>query len=117
MDKVVEEDDGRKEMRSKKPLSLASLSATHRRKAEPNPNSISTKKQFRIGQLLDPTHINNTTLFFRPILKETFVIGLSRNTVAMPPKGPLEKFNGIELPAAADMHVHLRDGDMTELVV
>lgn len=29
----------------------------------------------------------------------------------------LEKFNGLELPAAADMHVHLRDGAMTDLVV
>ncbi|KAK4503856.1 hypothetical protein PRZ48_004771 [Zasmidium cellare] len=35
----------------------------------------------------------------------------------MPPTQPLEKLNGVELPAAADMHVHLRDGDMTELVV
>lgn len=25
--------------------------------------------------------------------------------------------DGIELPAAADMHVHLREGAMTELVV
>lgn len=30
---------------------------------------------------------------------------------------PLEKFNGLELPAAADMHVHLRDGAMMETVV
>ncbi|WPH01486.1 Hypothetical protein R9X50_00433200 [Acrodontium crateriforme] len=29
----------------------------------------------------------------------------------------LEKLNGVELPAAADMHVHLRDGDMTKLVI
>jgi len=29
----------------------------------------------------------------------------------------LEKLDGCELPAAADMHVHLRDGAMTELVV
>lgn len=29
----------------------------------------------------------------------------------------LEKFDGLELPAAADMHVHLREGDMTDLVV
>lgn len=29
----------------------------------------------------------------------------------------LEKLDGLELPAAADMHVHLREGDMTELVV
>ncbi|EME83090.1 uncharacterized protein MYCFIDRAFT_153744 [Pseudocercospora fijiensis CIRAD86] len=29
----------------------------------------------------------------------------------------LEKFDGLELPAAADMHVHLREGDMTALVV
>lgn len=35
----------------------------------------------------------------------------------MPPTQALDKLNGIELPAAADMHVHLRDGDMTELVV
>lgn len=28
----------------------------------------------------------------------------------------LEKFDGLELPAAADMHVHLRDGAMMELV-
>lgn len=34
-----------------------------------------------------------------------------------PKPAPLEKLNGLELPAAADMHVHLRDGDMTELVV
>ena len=36
------------------------------------------------------------------------------------PKGnrmALEKLDGCELPAAADMHVHLRDGAMTELVV
>jgi dihydroorotase len=36
------------------------------------------------------------------------------------PKGTkmaLEKLDGCELPAAADMHVHLRDGAMTELVV
>ena len=35
------------------------------------------------------------------------------------PKGnkmALEKLHGCELPAAADMHVHLRDGAMTELV-
>lgn len=29
----------------------------------------------------------------------------------------LEKFDGLVLPAAADMHVHLRHGDMTDLVV
>ncbi|TID27527.1 homodimeric type dihydroorotase [Venturia nashicola] len=29
---------------------------------------------------------------------------------------PLEKLNGLELPAAADFHVHLRDGKMMELV-
>ena len=29
----------------------------------------------------------------------------------------LSKLDGCELPAAADMHVHLRDGAMTELVV
>lgn len=29
----------------------------------------------------------------------------------------LEHLDGLELPAAADMHVHLRDGAMTELVV
>lgn len=29
----------------------------------------------------------------------------------------LEQLDGLELPAAADMHVHLRDGAMTELVV
>lgn len=29
----------------------------------------------------------------------------------------LEKLDSLELPAAADMHVHLRDGAMTELVV
>lgn len=34
-----------------------------------------------------------------------------------PRKIPLEKLDGLELPAAADMHVHLRDGAMTELVV
>jgi len=28
----------------------------------------------------------------------------------------LEKFKGLELPAAADMHVHLREGAMMELV-
>ena len=28
----------------------------------------------------------------------------------------LQKFDGLELPAAADMHVHLRDGAMMELV-
>lgn len=28
----------------------------------------------------------------------------------------LAHFDGLELPAAADMHVHLRDGEMTELV-
>ncbi|KAM3425221.1 hypothetical protein BST61_g7176 [Cercospora zeina] len=30
---------------------------------------------------------------------------------------PLGKLDGLELPAAADMHVHLREGAMTELVV
>lgn len=29
----------------------------------------------------------------------------------------LGKLDGIELPAAADMHVHLREGAMTDLVV
>jgi len=29
----------------------------------------------------------------------------------------LEKFDGLELPAAADMHVHLREGPMTDLIV
>lgn len=29
----------------------------------------------------------------------------------------LDKLDGVELPAAADMHVHLREGAMTELVV
>lgn len=28
-----------------------------------------------------------------------------------------DKLNGVELPAAADMHVHLRDGEMTKLIV
>jgi dihydroorotase len=28
----------------------------------------------------------------------------------------LEKFDGIELPATADFHVHLRDGEMMKLV-
>lgn len=35
----------------------------------------------------------------------------------MPADEPLKKLDGVELPAAADMHVHLREGDMTELVV
>lgn len=30
---------------------------------------------------------------------------------------PLSKFDGLELPAAADFHVHLRDGKMMETVV
>lgn len=30
---------------------------------------------------------------------------------------PLNKLDGLELPAAADMHVHLRDGAMMETVV
>ncbi|PGH02740.1 dihydroorotase, homodimeric type [Blastomyces parvus] len=30
---------------------------------------------------------------------------------------PLSKIDGIKLPASADFHVHLRDGDMMELVV
>ncbi|ESZ95740.1 dihydroorotase [Sclerotinia borealis F-4128] len=30
---------------------------------------------------------------------------------------PLSKFDGLEIPAAADMHVHLRDGKMMEMVV
>lgn len=29
---------------------------------------------------------------------------------------PLEKLLGVELPATADFHVHLRDGEMCELV-
>jgi dihydroorotase len=29
---------------------------------------------------------------------------------------PLEKFDGLELPATADFHVHLRDNEMMELV-
>ena len=29
----------------------------------------------------------------------------------------LEKLDGLELPAAADMHVHLRESAMAELVV
>ncbi|KAI7372789.1 hypothetical protein KC328_g17019, partial [Hortaea werneckii] len=29
---------------------------------------------------------------------------------------PLEKLEGVELPAAADMHVHLRENEMMELV-
>jgi len=29
----------------------------------------------------------------------------------------LGKLDGVELPAAADMHVHLREGAMTDLVV
>lgn len=36
---------------------------------------------------------------------------------AMAAEGALKKLDGMELPAAADMHVHLREGDMTELVV
>lgn len=32
-------------------------------------------------------------------------------------KMALEHLDGVELPAAADMHVHLREGAMTELVV
>ncbi|SMY19107.1 unnamed protein product [Zymoseptoria tritici ST99CH_1A5] len=35
----------------------------------------------------------------------------------MAPKELLEKFNGLQMAAAADMHVHLREGDMLELVV
>ncbi|OAX84144.1 dihydroorotase, homodimeric type [Emergomyces africanus] len=30
---------------------------------------------------------------------------------------PLSKFDGVKLPASADFHVHLRDGDMMRLVV
>jgi dihydroorotase len=30
---------------------------------------------------------------------------------------PLEKLDGCELPATADFHVHLRSGEMMELVV
>ncbi|KAF2404060.1 dihydroorotase [Trichodelitschia bisporula] len=30
---------------------------------------------------------------------------------------PLDRFNNLELPAAADLHVHLRDGPMMKLVV
>jgi dihydroorotase len=30
---------------------------------------------------------------------------------------PLEEFNNCELPATADFHVHLRDGDMMKLCV
>lgn len=30
----------------------------------------------------------------------------------MSPESPLAKFDGLELPAAADFHVHLRDGAM-----
>lgn len=37
--------------------------------------------------------------------------------ITMAPSPPLQQFDGLELPAAADMHVHLRDGEMTELVV
>lgn len=29
----------------------------------------------------------------------------------------LSKLDGVELPAAADMHVHLREGAMNDLVV
>ena len=29
---------------------------------------------------------------------------------------PLDKLEGVELPAAADMHVHLRENEMMELV-
>ena len=29
----------------------------------------------------------------------------------------LEKFDGLELPATFDAHVHLRDGEMSQLVV
>jgi len=29
----------------------------------------------------------------------------------------LSKFDGLELPAAADFHVHLRDGAMSKLVI
>jgi dihydroorotase len=43
----------------------------------------------------------------------TFSTLLDRSTDNM----ALEHFDGLELPAAADMHVHLRDGAMTELVV
>jgi dihydroorotase len=35
----------------------------------------------------------------------------------MAPQMLLEKFNGVQMAAAADMHVHLREGDMLELVV
>ena len=37
--------------------------------------------------------------------------------ITQPRKMALSKLDGCELPAAADMHVHLRDGAMTELVV
>ena len=30
---------------------------------------------------------------------------------------PLTKFDGLELPASADFHVHLRDGNMMKAVV
>jgi dihydroorotase len=29
---------------------------------------------------------------------------------------PLEQYDGLELPATADFHVHLRDSDMMKLV-
>lgn len=37
--------------------------------------------------------------------------------ITKPKTMALSKLDGCELPAAADMHVHLRDGAMTELVV
>jgi dihydroorotase-like cyclic amidohydrolase len=46
-------------------------------------------------------------------LSDTGAIGLKSTSSKM----VFEKFQGLELPATADMHVHLRDGKMMELVV
>ncbi|KAI7219451.1 Translation factor GUF1 [Hortaea werneckii] len=44
---------------------------------------------------------------------QSFLANLTRST---PTTMPLEKLEGVKLPAAADMHVHLRENEMMELV-
>lgn len=58
-----------------------------------------------IPHALSP-HFNFSSLSYTPLSLAII------NTPTM----PLEKFDGLELPAAADMHVHLRDGAMMETV-
>lgn len=73
-------------------------------------------------QILSPTIADVTEFLSCPSIPHALSphFNFSYTTLSLElintPTMPLGKFDGLELPAAADMHVHLRDGAMMETV-